>query len=112
MTAIERAPALDPHYASAQYTLTVEYTEREDLLNGYRLSANLLRESPGNEISHVAVDYVLRCAGLDRESETQCEVARSFDRQSSMLRSCGVAFLNHRDYDNALEYFNLDANTD
>ncbi len=112
MAAIQRALALDPHYASAQYTLAVEYTERGDLLDGYRLAANLLRESPGNEISHVAVDYVLRYAGLDRESETQCEVARSFDRQSSMLRSCGVAFLKHGDYDKALEYFNLDANTD
>jgi DNA-binding winged helix-turn-helix (wHTH) protein/TolB-like protein len=108
----ERALALDPHYASAQYGVTVEHAERGDLLGAYRIAANLLRENPGNEVSHVGVDYVLRYAGLDQESETQCEVARSFDRQSAMLRSCGVAFMKRGDYDKALDYFNLDPNSD
>lgn len=112
LVAAERALALDPHYGFAQYGLALDYTERGDLLNGYRVALTMVRESPGNEISHVAVDYVLRYAGLDQESETQCEVARSFDRQSAMLRSCGVAFLKHGDYDKALEYFNLDADSD
>jgi serine/threonine protein kinase/DNA-binding winged helix-turn-helix (wHTH) protein len=112
LAASERALALDPHYGFVQYGLSLGYTEGGDLLNGYRVALNMVRESPENEISHVAVDYVLRYAGLDQESETQCEVARSFDRQSAMLRSCGVAFLKHGDYDKALEYFNLDANTD
>jgi serine/threonine protein kinase/DNA-binding winged helix-turn-helix (wHTH) protein len=112
LVASERALALDPHYGFAQYGLALGYTESGDLLNGYRVAVNMVRENPGNEISHVAVDYVLRYAGLDQESETQCEVARSFDRQSAMLRSCGVAFLKHADYDKALEFFNLDADTD
>jgi len=112
LVASERALALDPHYGFAQYGLALGYTESGDLLNGYRVAVNMVRENPGNEISHVAVDYVLRYAGLDQESETQCEVARSFDRQSAMLRSCGVAFLKHGDYEKALEYFNLDANSD
>jgi serine/threonine protein kinase/DNA-binding winged helix-turn-helix (wHTH) protein len=112
LVAGERALALDPHYGFAQYGLSLGYTESGDLLNGYRVAVNMVRENPGNEISHVAVDYVLRYAGLDQESETQCEVARSFDRQSAMLRSCGVAFMKHGDYDKALEYFNLDANSD
>ena len=50
-------------------------------------------------------------AGLD-QAETRCEIARSFDRQSVLLRSCGVAFVKHGDYDKALEYFDLDADTD
>jgi tetratricopeptide (TPR) repeat protein len=112
MAADERALALDPHYGSAQYGLAIEYTERGDLLKGYRVAENMLRESPGNAISPFAVAYVLRYAGLEQEAETQCEVARSFDRQSARLRSCGVAFLEHGDYDKALEYFHLDANSD
>lgn len=112
LTADQRALALDPHYASAQYGLAIEYAEGGDLLSGYRVAANMVRENPANAISHIGVDYVLRYAGLDQESETQCDVARSFDRQAAMLRSCGVAFLKHGDYDKGLEYFNLDANSD
>ncbi len=112
MAANERAAALDPHYGYAQYGLALEYTERGDLLRGYRVALNMLRDSPGNAISPFAVAYVLRYAGLDQEAETQCEVARSFDRQSGMLRSCGLAFLEHGGYDKALEYFHLAAATD
>ncbi len=110
--ATERAVTLDPHYGFAQYALSLGYTENGDLLNGYRVAMKMVRESPENEISHVGVDYVLRYAGLDRESGTQCDVARSFDRQSAMLRSCGVAFMKYGDYNKALEYFNLDPNSD
>lgn len=112
LAADERALALDPHYGFAQYGLALEYAERGDLMRGYRIAANMLRENPGNAISPFAVAYVLRYAGLDQESETKCEIARSFDRQSSFMRSCGVAFLKHGDYDKGLEYFNLDANSD
>jgi len=112
LAAGERAVALDPHYGFAQYGLAAGYAELGDLLNGYRVAMNMLRESPGNAISPFAVGYVLRYAGLDQEAETQCENARSFDRQSGWLRSCGVAFLKHRDYDKAFEYFDLDPNTD
>ena len=108
----ERAVALDPHYAFAQYGLMGLHTERGDLLEGYRVAANMLRESPGDAISSFGMSYVLRYAGLDQESETQCKNASSFDRQSSLLRSCGVAFLKHGDYQKALEYFRLDANSD
>jgi len=103
---IERAAALDPHYGDAQYAVTLRYTERGDLLRGYRTAANLLRDSPQTAISPFAMSYVLRYAGLEEEAEKQCEVARSFDRQSSYLRSCSVAFLEHGDYARALEYMN------
>jgi serine/threonine protein kinase/DNA-binding winged helix-turn-helix (wHTH) protein len=112
LAADERALALDPHYGYAQYGLALEYAERGDLLRGYRVAANMLRESPGNAISPYAVSYVLRYAGLDQEAETKCDTARSFDRQSTLWRSCGVAFLKHGDYDKALEYFHLDANSE
>jgi hypothetical protein len=58
------------------------------------------------------MSYVLRYTGLEQEAEAQCETARSFDRQNSAMRSCGVAFLEHGDYDKAREFFNLDADTD
>lgn len=107
LAADEQAAALDPHYGFAQYELALEYTERGDLLRGYRIAANMLHEIPGNEISPFAMAYVLRYAGLDEQAETKCEAARSFDRQNSALRSCGVAFLKHGDYDKALEYIHL-----
>jgi serine/threonine protein kinase len=112
LAAAERAAALDPHYGYAQYALALEYAERGDLLSGYRVAANMLHEDPGNAISPYAASYVLRYAGLDQEAESRCESARSFDRQSVLLRSCGVAFVKHSDYDKALEYLHLDADTD
>jgi serine/threonine protein kinase/DNA-binding winged helix-turn-helix (wHTH) protein len=111
LAATERAAALDPHYGSAQYALALAYSERGEPLRAYRTAQNLLRDNPGNAISPFTMAYVLRYAGLDQEAETQCELARSYDRQSSMLRSCGVAFLEHGDYGKALEYLHLDADS-
>ncbi|MGA7380957.1 MAG: winged helix-turn-helix domain-containing protein [Terriglobales bacterium] len=111
IAATERAAALDPHYGSAQYALALAYSERGDLLPAYRTALNLLRDNPGNAISPFTMAYVLRYAGLDQEAETQCELARSYDRQNAMVRSCGVAFLEHGDYDKALEYLHLDADS-
>jgi serine/threonine protein kinase/DNA-binding winged helix-turn-helix (wHTH) protein len=107
----ERAAALDPRYGSAQYAIALIYAERGDLLRGYRIAANLLRESPGNAISPFTMSYVLRYAGLQQEAENLCETARSFDRRYSHLRSCGVAFLEHGDYDKALDYIKLSNDT-
>ncbi len=112
LAAGERAVALDPHYGAAQYGLAIAHAEHGELLEGYRAAAKMLRELPGNEISPFAMSYVLRYTGLEQEAEAQCETARSFDRQNSAMRSCGVAFLEHGDYDRAREFFNLDADTD
>jgi serine/threonine protein kinase/DNA-binding winged helix-turn-helix (wHTH) protein len=109
ITAVERAAALDPHYGDAQYGVTLMYTERGDLLRGYRSAANMLRDSAQTSISPFAMSYVLRYAGLDEEAEKLCEVARSFDRRSGSLRSCGVAFLEHGDFDKALDYIHLNS---
>jgi TolB-like protein len=105
----ERALALDPHYAFAQYGMAALAAERGELLKGFRIASKMLRESPGSAISPFAMGYVLRYAGLEQEAENQCEIARSFDRRGSWLRSCGVAFLEHGDYAQALDYINLDA---
>ena len=104
----ERAAALDPHYGSAQYAIALIYVERGDLLRGYRVAEKLLRQSPGNSIAPFTMSYILRYVGLQQEAESLCEIARSFDRRDSHLRSCGVAFLEHGDYDKALDYINLD----
>lgn len=112
LAANDRAVALDPHYGIALYGLAIAHAERGDLLEGYRMAANMLHELPGNAVSPFAMSYVLRYTGLEQEAEAQCETARSFDRQNAAMRSCGVAFLEHGDYDKALEFFNLDADTD
>jgi len=112
LVASERAVELDPHYGAAQYGLAIAHAEHGELLEGYRAASKMLRELPGNEISPFAMSYVLRYTGLEQEAEAQCEIARSFDRQNSAMRSCGVAFLEHGDYDKARVFFNLDADTD
>ena len=109
IAAVERASAIDPGYGAAQYALALVHVERGELLPAYRIAQNAVRQNPDNPISAFTMAYVLRYPGLMQESEAQCEIARTFDRRNANLRSCAVAFLEHGDYDKALDYIHLDA---
>jgi len=106
---VERAAALDPGYGAAQYALALVRVERGELAPAYRIAEKAVRQNPGNPISAFTMSYVLRYPGLMKESEAQCEIARTFDRRNAALRSCAVAFLEHGDYGKALDYIHLDS---
>jgi hypothetical protein len=106
-SAQQHAVALDPDLPFVQYGLAVNYAERGEALKGYRIAASLLQRDQDSFSSNFTMSYVLRYAGLEKESAARCEMARSFDRRSGDLRSCAVAFIEIGDYEKAWDYAHL-----
>ena len=112
--AMERASALDPDYVAAGAGLVVSRVERGDLARAYREAEDLVRRRPDSADAHFALSYVLRFAGLLEESAGHCETALRLDPQNttSGLRSCAIVFLLRGDYPRALNFLNLDPDSD
>ncbi len=107
--AAERALSLDPNLSEAAEYLVVLDTEGGNLQDAYAKANDLLRRRPEDSRSHFTRAYVLRYAGLLDEAARDCAAARAADPRSRDLRSCGLVFMQLRDYDRALDYLRLDA---
>lgn len=112
--AMERALTLDPDYIAAGAGLVVSRVERGDLVRAYREAAELVRRRPDSADAHFVLSYVLRFAGLLDEAGDHCETALRLDPQNhtSGLRSCAMVFLQRGDYPRALNFLNLDPDSD
>jgi TolB-like protein/tetratricopeptide (TPR) repeat protein/predicted Ser/Thr protein kinase len=116
MAAIERAEAdhrkalsLDPDLITSRRGLVVHLTEKGQLPAAYLQARDLLSRRPDSGDAHFTVAYVLRYAGLLRESTRECETGRSLDPTNQGLRSCGIAFLLLNDHARARQFIQLDA---
>ena len=112
--AMERALALDPDYVAAGAGLVVSRVERGDLARAHQEATELVRRRPDSADAHFVLSYVLRFAGLLDEAGDQCETALRLDPQNhtSGLRSCAIVFLQRGDYPRALNFLNLDPDSD
>lgn len=110
VAALERAAALDPDYVPAAAGLVISRVERGDLVAAYHTAADLVRRRPDSVDAHFALSYVLRFAGLLKESASHCDTAFLLDPKTATagLRSCAIAFLHDGDYPRAMNYLNLD----
>ena len=108
--AIERAVALDPANVTSAATLVTYRIERGDLVRAHEQAQALVRRRPDNVVAHFVMSYVLRYAGLLDESAAHCEKAVLIDPQpvNTSLRSCGVLFFVRGNFTGALNYVNLD----
>jgi len=103
MAATSGLPPSDPTTATRNTDWRWSITERGDLLRGYRVALNMLRDSPGK------CDFTLRCGlcpalcGLGSGGRNPVRGRPLLRPQSGMLRSLGLAFLEHGGYDKALE---------
>lgn len=107
--AFERAKALDPNLISAVLNLSVNWVERGRLEEAYAEVAQLLKRRPENGPAHFALGYVLRYAGLLKESQHECDTALGLDPGNYTFRSCAVAFVQDGNYPRGMEYLALDA---
>jgi len=107
--AFERAKALDPNLISAALNLSVNWVERGRLEEAYAEVAQLLKRRPENGPAHFALGYVLRYAGLLKESQHECDTALGLDPGNYTFRSCAVAFVQDGNYPRGMEYLALDA---
>jgi serine/threonine protein kinase/Flp pilus assembly protein TadD len=107
--AFERAKALDPNLISAVLNLSVNWVERGRLEEAYTEVAQLLKRRPEYGYAHFALSYVLRYAGLLKESQHECDTALGLDPGNYTFRSCAVAFVQDGNYPRGMEYLALDA---
>jgi TolB-like protein len=110
VAAAERAVALDPDDVNAAAALTAFSVERGDLVAAHRRAADLVARQPDIVIVQFLMSYVLRYAGLLEEAGTHCERALLIDPHpvDTLLRSCAVVFSVRGDFARALNYVNLD----
>jgi TolB-like protein len=116
MAAIDRGEAdhrkalsLDPDLITSRRGLIIHLTEKGELPAAYLQARDLLARRPDSGDAHFTVSYVLRYAGLLRESARECEIARSLDPTNQGLRSCAIAFLRLNDHARARQFIQLDA---
>ena len=112
--AMDRAASLDPDYVPAIAGLIVSRVERGDLVAAYEKAAALVRKRPDSADAQFALSYSLRFAGLLPEAGQHCETALLLDQdaQTSGLRSCALVFLLQGDFPRALNYLQLDPDSE
>jgi eukaryotic-like serine/threonine-protein kinase len=108
-SALKRALALDPDLVFASAQLIVEQTERGNLRPAYEQATALVQRHPNNASGHFILSYVLRYAGLLRESARQCDFAFALDQSNSQLRGCSGTFMQLGESDRAKDFIRLDA---
>ncbi len=111
-SAFERALALDPDMIVAATQLAISRTDRGDLEGAYREAQAMVQRRPDSVYAHFTRAYVLRYAGLLRESEEECDVALRLDPGNYQLRSCAIAFVELGRTERARTFLNLDVGSD
>jgi tetratricopeptide (TPR) repeat protein len=111
---VKKALAIDPNYVGAWAALVLGQVERGELVEAYQAAQELVRRRPDNADAHFILSYVLRYAGLLNEAAPECDKALLIDgqTQNSGVRSCAVVFLFRQDYPGALNYLNVDPDSD
>jgi DNA-binding winged helix-turn-helix (wHTH) protein/serine/threonine protein kinase len=114
MATAERAVALDQDDVNAASALTAMRVERGDLVAAHTRAEILVRRRPDNVVAQFSMSYVLRYAGLLQEAATHCERAFLIDPHpvDTLLRSCSLVFSVRGDFARALNYLNLDRETE
>jgi serine/threonine protein kinase len=107
--ALERAKTLDPDLISAAGNLSTNHVERGELDKAYTEAEKLVRRRPENGLAHFSLAYILRYAGLLRESQRECDTALALDPGNFQFRSCARTFFLDGNYQRAVEYLALDA---
>jgi serine/threonine protein kinase/cytochrome c-type biogenesis protein CcmH/NrfG len=108
IAALERALILDPDLSEAASQLIADRVEQGEMGKAYKDAAALVARHPENAMSHFALSYVLRYAGLLDEAARECDTALSLDSGNYSLRSCGLIFDELGKTDRAMDFFRLD----
>jgi len=101
-----RAVSLDPNYIAAAAFLANSYVERGELIKAYQQDEDLVRRRPDSFQAHFSRSYVLRYAGLLKESANECEISLSL-APNDVPRSCAIVFSLQGDYERAMQFIRL-----
>jgi tetratricopeptide (TPR) repeat protein len=78
----------------------------------YREMEDLIRRRPDNARLYFLASWILRDVGLLDESARECDRSVLIDAQDAGARSCGVTFMLRGDYRRALDYLDLDPDSE
>jgi eukaryotic-like serine/threonine-protein kinase len=107
--ALERATTLDRNLISAAVNLSNNNVEQGELEKSYAGAEELVKRRSDNGLAHFALAYVLRYAGLLKESQRECDTALALDPGNYEYRGCARSFSLDGNFQRALEYLALDA---
>jgi eukaryotic-like serine/threonine-protein kinase len=108
VAALERALVLDPDLNDAASQLISDRVEQGEMGKAYKDAAALVQRHPEKAMSHFAMSYVLRYAGLLQEAAHECDTAFSLDSGNYSLRSCQLVYDELGNTDRAMDFLQLD----
>ena len=106
--AAERALELDPNNLQAAQSLIFRALENDRMGAAYQTARLGLSKNPGMASTHFMLSYVLRYAGLLKDSARECEVALALNPTDFSMRSCTITFYRLGDFERARDFLALD----
>jgi TolB-like protein/predicted Ser/Thr protein kinase len=110
--ALRRALSLDPNLEDAAQQIVSIDTDAGKLVEAYKEAKTLVEKRPQSGFAHFTLAYVLRYAGLAKDSAQECEAAMRLDPGNYQFRSCASVFFLGGQYERAREFLKLDAGSE
>ncbi len=112
MPALRRALALDPNLEDAAQQIVSLDTDAGKLAQAYQEAKKMVENRPQSGFAHFTLSYVLRYAGLSKETAKECETAVRLDPGNYQFRSCAAVFLMTGQFEQARDFLKLDAGSE
>ncbi len=103
-----KALSLNSNLISALNNFSNLYVEKGMYIEAVDLCRRSLNINPNNANSHFSLGYIYRYTGMLEESDKENRIAFSLDQKNSRFRSAGITSLCLGNFEEAVNYFNLD----
>jgi TolB-like protein/predicted Ser/Thr protein kinase len=110
--ALRRALALDPSLEDAAQQIVSLDTDAGKLAQAYKEARKMVENRPQSGFAHFTLSYVLRYAGLFKESAQECDTAARLDPGNYQFRSCASVFFSTGRYERGRDFLKLDAGSE
>ncbi|HEY1677212.1 MAG TPA: protein kinase [Candidatus Sulfotelmatobacter sp.] len=109
---LRRALALDPNLEDAEQQIVSILADSGKLVEAYKEAKAMVDQRPKSGFAHFTLSYVLRYAGILKETQQECQLALRLDPGNFQFRSCSSVFSVSGRTDQAREFSNLDAGSE
>ena len=109
--AAEKELALNPDSVDPIAEMTINRTERGDLVKAHQIALDLLRRRPDDPNLHHVLNYVLRYGGSLDEAGRECELVVLLATRV-VWGSCSTTFMEIGNYKRAMEFLRKDLSSE